>query len=162
MKKKKIKNIEELRKEQDKSNDPIFYNSADLSVDTYKLLLEFIDLVSEDTYYIERGQYDEIRVLKYIKMKLEHYSPNKFIVSPILRHFRNDAMPSIKLFVRYTKNESKFVTHLLCDRDNVYSFNHAYNFGSFYDTDGNINFSFLDEIVDNINEISMKSNRYSR
>ncbi|WP_042166774.1 hypothetical protein [Paenibacillus gorillae] len=162
MKKRRLKNIEELWKEQDESADTIIYNSADLSVDTYKLSLEFIDLVSEDTYYIKRGQSDEIKVLKYIKMKLENYSKNKFIVSPILRHFRNDAMPSIKLFVEYTKNDSKFVTHLLCDKDNVYSFNHMHNFGSFYTADGIINLNFLDEIVEKINEISMKSNRYGR
>lgn len=155
---KRIWSWEKLVHMQEKSDEPVLYNSADLSVDTNEIIMNFcVEWESNESEFISNGLNDEVKVLKYIKMKLEHYCKDKFIVSPITKHFRNQSIPAIKVFVKYTMNESKFVTFVLCYNRNVIDFTHGYTLSDFYDMNGDINFSELDAFVNIVENISFKS-----
>ncbi|ULO04825.1 protein kinase [Paenibacillus sp. 19GGS1-52] len=157
--KKSILSYEELQVLREDSEGGIVYqNSADRTVDTNELIWDFhYKWVSKEIKFIEAGLDDEVSVLKYIKMKLEFYSSNEFIVSPVISHYYNPTMPAIKIFIKYTAKMSKFVTFMICADKKIHEFTHGYTLNCYYDSDENIDFKLVDKIIDKIYEISMKS-----
>ncbi|WP_054943646.1 protein kinase domain-containing protein [Paenibacillus ihuae] len=157
--KKSILSYEELQALVKQSEDGrIYRNSADSTVDTIELIEDFhFHRVNQELKFLARDLADEVDILKYIKMKLEFFSPKKYIVSPIIEHFRNESMPAIKIFVNYTETKSKFVTFIVCADKEVHIFNQGYIMSDYYDTDGLVDYSKVDHFINLIDSISMKS-----
>lgn len=157
--KKSILSYEEIQTLVEQSEDGnVYQNSADRTVDTVEIIEDFhFHWVNQELKFIAQDLADEVDILKYIKMKLEFFSPKSYIVSPIIEHFRNTSLPAIKIFVEYTETKSKFVTFIVCADKQVHIFNQGYTLRDYYDTDGLVDYSKVDLLINLIDSISMKS-----
>lgn len=148
-----IFNTEKLVEIRETSTTPYIHNNADICEKTSKIIYKFyMDITPEDYIFIEAGHHNKIEILRYISMRLVNYCEREFIVSPITHHFRNSELPSITIFVKYTKEESKFVTHLVVGDDGIYDFSRGANLELDIDNMGRVEWEAIDRFINHIND----------
>ncbi|MBZ9689343.1 protein kinase [Clostridium estertheticum] len=75
----------------------------------------FLHMYHNEKGFIKLGYDEEVRILKMITYKLS--IEKKFIVSPIFRHTRNEAMLNIAVYINYSPEYVKKMCNLLCYKD---------------------------------------------
>ncbi|GAS80318.1 protein kinase domain-containing protein [Paenibacillus amylolyticus] len=154
----RVLSYKELKeKEKESEEGRYFHNSANSIVDTHELIDYHYSLVCQQEHFINNGQEEETQILKYIKKKMELYCEKKYFISPILKHFRNENLPAIRIFVEYTGTMSKFVTALVCVDKKVSSFNTPPQLNNYYNKDGSLDYIVIDEFIRIIDSNSMNS-----
>ncbi len=129
-----VVNVSELSKLRYDSEEPVIHNDADMREDTSRILLNFkVEMIPDDQLFIDDGLENQVRILKYISMRLENFCENKFIVSPVHRHSKNNKLPCVKVFIPYTKEECKFVSYILVDDNSIVDFTRSAEIRISYD-----------------------------
>ncbi|ODP26621.1 Non-specific serine/threonine protein kinase [Paenibacillus nuruki] len=151
----KLLTFEELKKLEEASEDGRhFRNTANSIIDTREIIELHSSQVSQEFKFEEDPE--EMNILKYIKRQLEYSFTKKYYISPILKHFRNESFPAIRIFVEYTEAESKFVTALVGMDKEIHSFNtdHILNY---YDKNGKIDYNLVDQFIEELDSVSMNA-----
>ncbi|CAM4279778.1 protein kinase domain-containing protein [Saccharibacillus endophyticus] len=158
MHKGRILSYEELKLRESKSKDRIyFHNSANSIISRDEVIREHYSQVCQEAYFIKQDQAEEATILKYIKKELEFFYTKKYLISPILRHFRNENLPSIRIYVEYTDFMYKFVTALVCSEKMISSFNTPLLLENYYDSKGEVDYKIIDKFIQIIDLNSMNS-----